>query len=366
MWLFFILSVIAVGNISCKPFTATISTFGRYEVGKDVTCKVVITNSDVRDYYLLKRNTPLDELGSHSFKITQDGNPVPYDGLLYQRTPPTSKEFILVPAKSSISTLINLSLTYSLKTSAYYNIMLKTMITYYEHNISDTRSQFIDSNAQRFGVFGNQSVKKLTEAEVLRNNEYSIKTLNPRMIYQPEGYMTPLIAGTPWPGEALTTLNVYRAVYQILTVSIRVVDTDESTYTKFFGLRNTGYVNTVRGVYSDIKQAMEKKTFTFYFNGEVCATNSEIIAYTYRKSTTVYLCADYRSAPDVKGRNTKLGTLIHEMSHAVAYTEDIVYGRRTCMAYAQYEPEDAIRNADNYNYFCESLAQLPDNIDIVQ
>ena len=336
---------------------ATMSTFGPYEVGKDVICKVVITNSDDRDYYLLKRNTPLDELASHTFQITQDGNPVPYDGLLYQRIPPTTKEFILVPTKSSVSTLIDLSQSYRLKSNAYHKVILKTMITYYEHNISDTRSQFIDSNAQSFGVFGDESVKKLTEAEVLRNSASSIKTLKPRMIYQPEGYMTPLIAGTPWSGDALTTLNVYREVYLNLPVSMRVVDIDASTYTKFFGLRNTGYVNTVRGVYSNIKKAMETRSFTFYFDGKVCAKSSGIIAYTHHRSTTIYLCALYCSAPDVKGYNTKLGTLIHEMSHAVAYTEDIVYGRRKCMALAQYQPEQAIRNADNYNYFSELLAQ---------
>ena len=357
MWLPLILCVITVSGISCNPFTATISTFGPYEVGKDVICKVVITNNNDRGYYLLKRNTPFDELASHTFQITQDGNPVTYDGLLFQRTPPTPKEFVLVPAKSSVSTLIDLSQSYSLKSNAYHKVMLKTMITYYEYNISDTKLQLIYSNAQSFGVFGDESVKKLTEAEVLRNNESSIKTLKPRMSYQPEGYMTPLIAGTPWPGDTLTTLNVYRAVYQNIPVSMRIVNIDATIYTKFFGLRYNGYINTVRGAYYDIKQAMETKSFTLYFDGEVCATNSGIIAYTHHKSTTIYLCAVYRSAADIRGHDTKLGTLIHELSHAVAYTEDIVYGLSKCMALAQYQPEQAIRNADNYNYFSESLVK---------
>lgn len=357
MWLPLLLSVITVGSISCKPFVATISAADQYEAGKDITCKVVITNSEDQGYYLLKRNTPFDELISHTFQIMQDGILVPYDGLLYQRIPPTSKDFLRIPAKSSISTSIDLSRFYSLKANSDYNVSMKAMITYYEHNISDTESQVISSNELSFSVIGDESTAKLTEAEVIRKNVSSIKLDSPLPVSEPQGYVLPKYSGTPKSGDIQTTDKVYSEVYNNLGLSIPSVNSNVALYTTFFGLRYYGYMDTVRGAYSDIKQEMETYGFTFYFDGPICATKSGIIAYTYKRSSIIYFCSIYRDEPDVKGINTKLGTIIHELSHAVAYTDDLTYGQQSCMALANSQPELAIRNADNYHYFSEPLSQ---------
>ena len=352
MWLPLIISAITVNSISCNTFIATISTFGRYEVGKDIICKAVITNSEDRDNYLLKRNTPLDKLVSHTFQITKDGNPVPYDGLLYQRTPPTSKEFLLVPAKSSISTSIELSQSYSLKPNADYKVILRAMIAYYTHNISDIRSQFISSNEQSFIVIGGKTMK-LTKAQVVRDN---VKAMDSR-VFKPGNFMTPSFNGTPKPGDKITTIKVYNATYKNMAESIASVDSNLNLYKDFFGVRKYQYMKIVRKTYSRIKKAMEETNFTFYFDGDICKLHDGVIAYTCKSCRIVYLCDLYRSQPDIKGYDTKLGTLIHELSHAAAYTDDNVYGSRKCMLLAKTYPRKAISNADNYHYFSEPLSQ---------
>lgn len=358
MWFKLLLFVITVGSINCKPFEATLSTLEQYEVGKDITCKIVITNTDVQDYYLLKRNTPLDKLSSHTFQISQNGNAVPYDGLLYQRIPPTQKEFIMIPAQSSITMSVDLSQFYSFNANSDYEITLKTLVTFYKRNISDAKSQDISSNKKYFSVFGDSLTNKLTEAEVLRRNVSSIKLLDSLVsVSKPQAYVTPAFAGSASSTDITTTLNVYKEVYRNLGLSIPSVDSNIALYTTFFGTRYVGYMNTVRGAYSDIKQAVETYRFVFYFDGPVCATDSGIIAYTYKRSSTIYFCSLYRTEPDIKGQDTKLGTVIHELSHAVAYTDDIVYGKSKCVALAATQPEYAIKNADNYHYFSEPLSQ---------
>ena len=59
----------------------------------------------------------------------------------------------------------------------------------------------------------------------------------------------------------------------------------------------------------------------------------------------MYLCEEYFSAPTV-GDNSKMGTITHEMSHAVADTDDIEYGEADCQALAATNPSKAIRNGD--------------------
>ena len=354
MWLPLLLSVLTVGSISCEIFTATISTLDQYEVGKDITCKVVITNNDDKDYYLLRRNTPLDKLASHTFQITQNGSLVPYDGLLYQRIPPTSEDFILVVAKSSVSLSVDLSQYYSLKTNANYKIMLKTIITYYEHSISKMKSHSLSSNYQSFTIYGDSLKMMLTEAAVVRSSEPSLED-SLVSVSTPGVCNLPSFGGTPISGDISSTSFAFGKLCQHLGVCKTNVNINLDLYTQWFGLRYAGYVNTVRGAFYDIKDALETYKYTIHFDGPVCATNAGIIAYTSKRSTTIYVCQAYRRNPDINGYNSKLGTLIHELSHAIAFTDDLVYGTYECKELAKSQPELAIRNADNYEYFSEAL-----------
>ncbi len=56
------------------------------------------------------------------------------------------------------------------------------------------------------------------------------------------------------------------------------------------------------------------------------------------------------------GFDSRWGILVHEVSHLVAGTRDHAYGRRSAMALAANEPARAAQNADNFEYFVETLA----------
>ena len=51
----------------------------------------------------------------------------------------------------------------------------------------------------------------------------------------------------------------------------------------------------------------------------------------------------------------KGGTVVHELTHfnTVGYTDDVTYGASSCERLAATSPGQAVRNADNYAYFCE-------------
>ena len=57
----------------------------------------------------------------------------------------------------------------------------------------------------------------------------------------------------------------------------------------------------------------------------------------------------------LEGYDSRWGILVHEVSHLAARTRDHAYGRRAAAILAKDDPARAAENADNYEYFLESL-----------
>ena len=70
---------------------------------------------------------------------------------------------------------------------------------------------------------------------------------------------------------------------------------------------------------------------------------------------TVYLCGAFWDAPTT-GTDSKGGTLVHESSHFTdnGGTEDYVYGQSSAKSLASSDPDEAVYNADNHEYFAEN------------
>lgn len=81
-----------------------------------------------------------------------------------------------------------------------------------------------------------------------------------------------------------------------------------------------------------------------------------VAAYAQPRTGAMGFCARFFRMPDT-GLDSRFGTVVHEVSHLVADTEDIAYGPRRAEALARENPGLALRNADNYQYFVESLAR---------
>ena len=77
-------------------------------------------------------------------------------------------------------------------------------------------------------------------------------------------------------------------------------------------------------------------------------------AYTMTQSGAMGFCElFFRARQD--GFDTAAGIVIHEVSHAAARTRDIAYSVRGAAVLAKEDPASAAVNADNYEYFVESL-----------
>jgi peptidyl-Lys metalloendopeptidase len=87
---------------------------------------------------------------------------------------------------------------------------------------------------------------------------------------------------------------------------------------------------------------------------------SSTFAYVYpNQPYTIHVCGAFWQAP-VSGTDSKGGTLVHEMSHfnVIAGTNDHVYGQSAARNLAKTNPDQAIDNADNHEYFAENNPRL--------
>ncbi len=77
-------------------------------------------------------------------------------------------------------------------------------------------------------------------------------------------------------------------------------------------------------------------------------------AYTVRQANLLGLCPRFFGAR-AEGYDSRWGVLIHEASHLAAGTSDHAYGRNSAAHLARVDPARAASNADNYEYFVETL-----------
>ncbi|KAJ6511641.1 Metalloprotease [Mycena vulgaris] len=87
------------------------------------------------------------------------------------------------------------------------------------------------------------------------------------------------------------------------------------------------------------------------------ACSSGVIAYTVISTTNIYFCSlffnevattNLCSGTTVASRNIRGGTTLHELTHAVGNTDDIIYG---CASDQSLSDANSILNADNFNCF---------------
>lgn len=350
--------VLCSAAAASAPFTIHLSMQGEYDIGADVSCSVLIHNPNDHDYYLLRRNTPLEGIMSPSFSVSKEGRRLPYEGLLFKRGPPSREEYVLIPGRSNLRADVDLSHAYGFESVGTYIVRLETTLKYFAGiSITNSTVQPVSSNRVKFALVDSGKQPRPTKARILRSN--STKTTFPAL-QSPKfsggssssfaSLRTPRYAGTHTSSDTRTASSAYSAAYNILYKSSQEATSTSSLYREWFG--NPYYRQTVKGAYLSIKSAIEQYTYTLYFHGPDCEAN--VFAYTYHGSRVIYFCDAYFHAP-ITGSDSKMGTIVHEMSHAVAYTDDIAYGKQDCKDLARYDPSSAIKNADNYEYFSEAL-----------
>lgn len=124
----------------------------------------------------------------------------------------------------------------------------------------------------------------------------------------------------------------------------------------WLGVRSSADSQTVRNRLAASRVLSDGVVFLCSVNTNI--KRGDVYAYVRPdKSFAVVLGAFFFSAPDT-GFNSKLGVLVHELTHfaLIGATRDAVYGTVRSKALASSNPVAARNNADNYEYFVEATA----------
>ena len=126
---------------------------------------------------------------------------------------------------------------------------------------------------------------------------------------------------------------------------------DSTDYKLWFGKPSSDRKMTVRACYKAVLKDLKGK---IPWERDDNSRYASTFAYTHPGTLKIWFCPLFWRAPLV-GTDSKAGTIIHELTHVERVTVDHVYGTAGAKSLAVSDPDKAVHNADNYEYFAEGV-----------
>ena len=323
------------------PAVSLSTAKNEYKASEDVLVMVTLSNPTKHSLRILKWFTPADGLEEPVFSVKVNGKPVSYTGAIYKRPAATGADYITLKAGESIVYQVNLDYFYDLSVSGQYEISY---------------------DAESYNLY-NERGNSSSTPDILSSESIHLKVDG----REPKGKPTP----PPPPPPGGTAFNACSSTQQSMLLNARGqaetyasdsenylfgISSGTARYVEWFGLFTSSRYNTVKTHFTALSNAWDTEGVTFD-----CKCKQPYYAYVYPSQPyNIYLCRVFWSAP-LSGTDSQGGTLIHEMSHftVVASTDDFVYGQSGARALADTNPDNAVMNADNHEYFAENNPYLP-------
>ncbi|MER6168021.1 M35 family metallo-endopeptidase [Streptomyces violaceorubidus] len=337
-----------------------------YRLGQPVLITFQLINVSERDYRLLADNTPFesDEVFQY-FVVRREGELVHYDGRFVKRGEPVESSYRPVAAGETVTVTDDLTTAYPIDTAGTYTVSLDVEVadavvtggdTFQARSRGAHEGFRLEAISVTFDVVEEEGEPRMTVGEKARRG---VEGPRPGPAALAEAKLVPgvpvLIGGTAAEKTAARQAHENAGVFaERSMLQLLWVAGANTQYVQWFGTHDATRYATVRQHYTDISAVIAGQTVTYDLTGTGCRPGW--YAYTYRNTRKVWFCSGFWSAP-VTGTDSKFGTVVHELSHAVCSTDDLVYGESGAHTLASTNPANAIHNADNHEYFAEQLSE---------
>ncbi|MFC5461643.1 M35 family metallo-endopeptidase [Massilia niabensis] len=328
---------------------------------EDVYVNVTLTNTSSSPQYVLKWRTPFEGLSAPLFDITRDGAKVPYTGALIKRAKPTQADYYLLKPGASHTVKVELSALYDLSVTGDYAIRYRAAspdLFLGNKNGANANAAAASAAGGDIGQLESEAASLYIEGRLPRGSDSPIM----QALKRPDaGGGLPAPAGLSYTNcTASQQSTVASAISAAKTMSNSSVTYMAKTtmgprYTKWFGTVTSTRQAKVKANFTAIKDGFDNKNVVVD-----CGCKQSYYAYVYpTQPYKIYVCRAFWNAP-MTGTDSKGGTLVHEMSHfdVVAGTDDNVYGQSGAASLAISDPNAAVANADNHEYFAENTPAL--------
>jgi len=309
-----------------------------------------VTNNSSQTLKVLSWQLPSDSPSFNQFDIYNGAHRAKYLGAMIHHAAPTDADFVTFKAYETKVIHVDLSKSYDLSTTGDYSVRFHSFL-------QDAKT---DNGRRVAGANGRMA--KLDSAPlqlwVDAKNAGLLKGNGPSTQAKPGSGGT-VVNGVTFIGCDATQINDAGTA----VVQSRLYTEDAKTYlnnggsgprfTTWFGPATTARLSTGKSHFVSIDTAMDQS------GGQVaidCTCKQSYYAFVYPdKPYQIHVCKAFWTAP-MTGTDSKAGTLIHEMSHfnVTAGTNDWVYGQTAAKNLAISNPDEALDNADNHEYFGEN------------
>ncbi|KAJ6585747.1 Deuterolysin metalloprotease family-domain-containing protein [Mycena capillaripes] len=304
----------------------------------DLVLTAAVTNTGSEDIRVLKYGTILDaDLPTRSFTVTRNGTLVPFTGvkLSVSLTDADESAYTTIPAGATVTVVHDVAALYDFASVGPGPFDFAPVTTFQ----SAPTGQKIATRAALTTVEAISTPHTIAVTDDVSNHALArratdICTTASRKSFIDASY-----------SEAKTLASTASSY-----VSSHGAD---SLYTAYWGATATSRVTSVLNAVSS--ESSSSRTLSCVDSFGACS--SGVIAYTVISTTNIYFCSlffnevttnNLCSSTSVASRNIRGGTVLHELTHAVAGTDDVTYG---CAADQALSDANAIRNADNFNCF---------------
>lgn len=343
-------------------FDVSIESCKEFKLGEEVSIGFSLTNNAKQDYFILTWNTPFQGVDSHQFKMIFKNEKIKYHGLRVKRLEPTPQSYILIKSGQTkrVSVIINES--YYLEKPGTYSL---TLMTHILDHFETTKSMLqVDSIPLRKDFCSCEIVSNEIQFECVEDRSALMpfgirektRTLKLKSIQPPiQQVQQPTFVGGTDYLRSITTESHY-AAQQMSQLSLQGLGSSPSKhYIEWFGVNNAPPNTRFENVCDNynLMNGLMQGPIIYNFDDPHKICSASTLAYTSFGSDTIYCCPAYETLPTT-GTDTKPGTILHEYTHKSINTEDYVYGTQNCHNLARTNPDKAINNADNYEYFSET------------
>lgn len=341
----------------------TVKLYSHDQYRKDEQTNLIfeLTNHTKQPVHVLKWNTPLEGLKSDCLVVNKNGKPVRYDGLMIKRGQPGPGDFVTLQPGQSVNSKIDVGEAYNISSPGLVKVDYKpeklTFLNEQPTEVSLAKSLLAGTSVKKLKIETRQAsftIKGGTKPRLpigaqLRQSEQKKKVPAKKKAVPAVAGLLPCVFKGGTADQKAIVHTAHQNGYN-LTLNVLTSMANNPEYKLWFGKYAKVRFNKVKNDYNKIRTDFENKQFTYDLSLQGCG--SGVYAYTYKGGSTIWLCEAFWAAPDT-GTDSRAGTLVHEHSHASAYTDDIAYGQDGCKQLARSNPAKAINNADSHEYYAK-------------
>ncbi len=351
-----------------NPITANI-TIEQYNHGH-VDIKCVITNNSGDDYDLLSWHTPLNGRAEfwNMMKVTLKGDDgknevIPYDGLHVKRGKPTIDDyFILKAGKSTEQLSFSLTESYKIEKIGNYDIVLDTIIL----DAAKTSSNSVPRPHNQYhslSLTSNTVTIELDEKSpptIAENYRRDQKLVNQATVVPPASGTHSKLQPATFTAQSSNAarqklvIAAHRAGYVWAKAAAMALSND-SHFTRWFGTFDKSKQKTLISYYIQIVKQMESKSVIYDFD-DTLTHIAQVVGNGKTWDGIVKLGQQFWELESL-GLDSQAGTVIHELSHVVYITSDLIkywYSAKRSEHLADISSEYCIMHADSVEYYAET------------